>query len=25
MPPFGRNLILSKAEIGEIVDFLYQQ
>lgn len=25
MPPFGRNLILTKTEIGEIVDFLYGQ
>jgi L-cysteine S-thiosulfotransferase len=23
MPPFGRNLILTDTEIGEIVDFLY--
>lgn len=25
MPPFGRNLILSKEEISEIVDFIYDQ
>jgi L-cysteine S-thiosulfotransferase len=25
MPPFGRNLILSKKEIDTIVDFLYSQ